>query len=43
MYMYISLPTSTHSQNSLPSADRDIEISSHGASLKFSRRPSQSA
>ena len=42
--VYTSIPTWTHSQNSLAAAEApSLKISSHGTSLKWSRRPSQSA
>ena len=42
--IYTSISTWTHSQNSLAAADaRRVKLSSHGTSLKWSRRPSQSA
>ena len=42
--IYTSIPTWTHSQNSLAAAEApSLKISSHGTSLKWSRRPSQSA
>ena len=42
--MYTSIPTWTHSQNSLAAAEAlSLKISSYGTSLKWSRRPSQSA
>ena len=42
--IYTSVPTWTHSQNSLAAAEaRSLKISSHGTSLKWPRRPSQSA
>ena len=42
--IYTSIPTWTHSQNSLAAAEApSLKISSHETSLKWSRRPSQSA
>ena len=42
--IYTSIPTWTHSQNSLAAAEAlSLKISSHGTSLKWSQRPSQSA
>ena len=42
--IYTSIPTWTHSQNSLAAAEAlSLKISSHGTSLKWSRRPSQLA
>ena len=42
--IYTSIPTWNHSQNSLAAAEAlSLKISSHGTSLKWSRRPSQSA
>ena len=42
--IYTSIPTWTHSQNSLAAAEApSLKISSHGTSPKWSRRPSQSA
>ena len=42
--IYTSVPTWTHSQNSLAAAEApSLKISSHGTSLKWSWRPSQSA
>ena len=39
-----SIPPWTHSQNSLEAAESlSLKISSHGTSLKWSRRPAQSA
>ena len=44
IYIYISILAWTHSQNSLAAAKApSLKVSSHGASLKWSRRPSQSA
>ena len=41
--IYTSIPTWTHSQNSLAAAEApSLKISSHGASPKSLRRPSQS-
>ena len=41
---YTLIPTWTHSQNSLAVAEApSLKISSHGTSLKWSQRPSQSA
>ena len=41
---YISIPTWAHPQNSLAAAEAlSLKISSHGTSLKWSQRPSQSA
>ena len=41
--IYTSIPTWTHSQNSLAAAEAtSLKISSHGTSLKWLRRPSQS-
>ena len=41
---YTSIPTRTHSQNPLAAADAlNLKISSHGTSLKWSWRPTQSA
>ena len=42
--IYTSIPTWTHSKNSLAAAEAlNLKISSHGTSLKWSRRTSQSA
>ena len=42
--IYTSIPTWIHSQNSLAAAEaQSLKISSHGTSLKWSWRPSQSA
>ena len=42
--IHTSIPTWTHSQNSLAAAEApSLKISSHGTSLKWSQRPSQSA
>ena len=41
--IYTSIPTWTHSQNSLAAEALNLKISSHWISLKWSRRPSQSA
>ena len=42
-YIYISIPMWTHSQN-LPAAEAlSLKIFSHGTSLKWSQRLSQSA
>ena len=42
--VYTSIPTWTHSQNSLAAAEApSLKISSHGTSLKWSQRPPQSA
>ena len=42
-WIYASIPTWTHSQNLLAAAEApSLKISSHGTSLKWSRRPSQS-
>ena len=42
--IYTSIPTWNHSQNSLAAAEAlSLKISSNGISLKWSRRPSQSA
>ena len=43
-WIYASIPTWTHSQNLLAAAEAPswTSISSHGTSLKWSRRPSQS-
>ena len=41
--IYSSIPTCTYSQNSWVAAKAlSLKISSHGTSLKLSRRPSQS-
>ena len=42
--IYTSIPTWTHSQNSLAAAEApSLKITSHGTSLKWSLRPTQSA
>ena len=42
--IYASIPTWTHSQNSLAAAEApSLKISSHGTSLKWSQKPSLSA
>ena len=42
--IYTSIPTWTHSQNSLAAAEApSLKILSYGTSLKWSWRPSQSA
>ena len=42
--IYTSIPTWTNSQNLLAAAEGlSLKISSHGTSLKWPRRPSQSA
>ena len=42
--IYTSIPTWTHSQNSLAAEEtQSLKISSHGTSLKWLRRPTQSA
>ena len=42
--IYTSIPTWTLSQNSLEAAEApSLKVSSHGTSLKWSQRPSQSA
>ena len=42
--IYTSVPNWTHSQNSLAAAEAlSLKISTHGISLKWSWRPSQSA
>ena len=44
IYIYICILAWTHSQNSLAAVKApSLKVSSHGASLKWSRRPSQSA
>ena len=41
--IYTSIPSWTHSQNSLAAEALSLKISSHGTSIKWSQRPSQSA
>ena len=43
-YVYISIPTWTHAQDSLAAAKAlNLKIFFHGTSHKWSQRPSQSA
>ena len=42
--IYTSVPTWTHSQNSLATVETlSLKISSHGTCIEWSQRPSQSA